>query len=91
MTDETGDTHPFNICVTAYVDELTAITVCAVEPPDHKFPEAAEEVSVNALPAQKDNGPEVEIVGAGGMGFTVKLTPELITVDGMAHCNAELI
>ena len=44
---------------------------CVVAPFDHRFPEAAEDVSVTFPPAQNVVEPPAVIGGVAGTGFTV--------------------
>ncbi|MNE12170.1 hypothetical protein D3C80_1049530 [compost metagenome] len=46
---------------------------CVVSPVDHRFPVAADEVSVTDPPAQKVVELPAVIVGTAGIGFTVTL------------------
>jgi hypothetical protein len=43
---------------------------CVVEPSDHVFPEALDDVKVTDPPEQKVVAPPAEIVGDAGNGFT---------------------
>ena len=72
---ETGDVQPPVVWVTVYVPEVETVMDCVVAPVDHKFPEAADEVSTTLPPEQNVVGPPGVIVGADGVGFTVTITP----------------
>ena len=47
---------------------------CVVEPSDHVFPEALDDVKVTDPPEQKVVAPPAEMVGVEGIGFTVTVS-----------------
>jgi len=50
---------------------MPTFILCEVAPVDHKYPEAALDVSVTLPPMQNVVGPEAVMVGAAGRAFTV--------------------
>jgi len=50
---------------------MLTFILCEVAPVDHKYPEAALDVSVTLPPMQNVVSPEADIVGVAGKAFTV--------------------
>ena len=64
---------------------LTVID-CKVEPVDHKFPVAEEEVSITFPPVQKVVALPAVIVGVAGVAFTMTRLLEVTVFDPEPFC-----
>ena len=71
MTGEEVEVHDPLETVTVYEPLVETVIDWVVAPVDQIFPLAAEDVKVMDPPAQNEFGPLPEIVGTGGVGFTV--------------------
>jgi hypothetical protein len=72
---EASELHVPSETVTVYVPVAFTVIDGVVEPSDHKYELAADEVNVTEPPAQNVVGPPAVIVGVVGNAFTVTVVP----------------